>query len=176
MFERFSKQARQIVIDATAEAGRERAPRVAPKHVLLALLGKETRSAAVLAGAGVTREALLEAFEAIARRGGLTDAEADALRSLGIDVDTVVDTVEREHGAGALAEPRTPRPARTPFSDEAKGLLVATLHQAVDRGDRRITDEHLLLALAASGGSPAQVLAAHGLTYAELRTRLAAAA
>ncbi|HEV7648343.1 MAG TPA: Clp protease N-terminal domain-containing protein [Actinophytocola sp.] len=175
MFERFTKPARQVVTDAVDEAERERAPRVAPKHVLLALLGKETRSAAVLAGAGVTREALLEAFEVIARRGGLTDAEAEALRSLGIDVDTVVEQVEREHGAGALTEPRTPRLARVPFADETKELLVTTLRQAVERGDRRIGDEHLLLALAFSGGA-AQVLAAHGLTYPELRARLAQAA
>jgi ATP-dependent Clp protease ATP-binding subunit ClpA len=176
MFERFTKVARRVVTDAVAEAERERVRLVAPKHLLLALVGKETRSAAVLAAAGVTREGLLEAFEAIARRGGLTDAEAAALRSLGIDVDTVVEQVEREHGAGALAEPRTSKLSRVPFADEAKELLAAALREAVDRGDRQITDEHLLLALASSGGSAAQVLAGHGLTYAELRVRLAAAA
>jgi ATP-dependent Clp protease ATP-binding subunit ClpA len=176
MFERFTGSARQVVTGAIDEAERERVRQVEPKHMLLALLAGEGRSAAVLTGAGVTREALLEAFESIARRGGLTDAEAAALRSLGIDVDTVVEQVEREHGAGALAEPRATRLARVPFADETKALLVTMLRQAKDRGDRQLTDEHLLLALVSAGGSPAQVLAAHGLTYTEVRTRLAKAA
>lgn len=176
MFERFTRAAREVVTDAVTEAEREKVRRVLPKHVLLALLGRQTRSAAVLAGAEVTREALLEAFEVIARRGGLTDAEAAALRSLGIDVDTVVEQVEREHGAGALAEPRSPKLSRVPFADETKELLAGTLRQAQGHGDRRISDEHLLLALAAAGGSAAQVLAEHGLTYAEVRARLANAA
>jgi ATP-dependent Clp protease ATP-binding subunit ClpA len=176
MFERFTRPARQVVTDAIGEAERAQARRVGTEHVLLALLGKETRSAAVLAEAGVTREALLEAFEAIRRRGGLTDAEAAALRSLGIDVDNVVEQVEREHGAGALAEPRSAKLSHIPFTDEAKELLVGTLRQAQGRGDRRIGDEHLLLALAAADGSAAQVLAGHGLTYPEVRARLAKAA
>jgi ATP-dependent Clp protease ATP-binding subunit ClpA len=176
MFERFTGAARQVVTGAIEEAERERVRQVAPKHMLLALLGGDGRSAALLTGAGVTREALLEAFESIARRGGLTDDEAAALRSLGIDVDTVVQQVEREHGAGALVEPRMTRLARVPFADDTRALLVAALRQAKERGDRQITDEHLLLALVSSGGSPAQVLAAHGLTYPEVRARLAKAA
>jgi len=176
MFERFTRQAREVVTGAVEQAEREGARRVGAKHMLLALLGRETRSSALLAEAGVTREVVAEAFDVITRRGGLTDAEADALRSLGIDVDTVVEHVEREHGTGALSEPRAARLARVPFADETKDLLSATLHQALDNRDRRIGDEHMLLALAAGGGAAAQVLAAHGLTYAQLRARLAKAA
>ncbi len=90
-------------------------------------------------------------------------------------MDAVVEQVEREHGENALAEPRRPRPGHVPFADDAKELLSQTLRQAVDRRDRRISDEHLLLALAAGKGATAQVLAAHGLTYPEVRARLAKA-
>jgi ATP-dependent Clp protease ATP-binding subunit ClpA len=175
MFERFTRPARQIVSDAVGEAERERAPRITGEHVMLALLGGGTRSADVLAGAGLTREVLLDEFAAIRRRGGLTDTEAQALRSLGIDVDAVVEQVEREHGANALAEPRRPRPGHVRLADDARDLLSQTLRQAVERRDRRISDEHLLLALAAGNGATAQVLAAHGLTYPEVRARLAKA-
>ena len=173
MFERFTKLARQIVLDAIGEAEREQAPRVTGEHVMLALLGKQTRSSAVLAEAGVTREVLLETFAAVRRRGGLTGTEADALRSLGIDVDDVVAQVEAEHGVNALAQPPRSRLRRTPLAPDARDLLVRTLRQALDRRDRRISDEHMLLALAAGSGSPAEVLAAHGLTYPEVRARLA---
>jgi ATP-dependent Clp protease ATP-binding subunit ClpA len=173
MFERFTKLARQIVLDAVIEAERERAPRVTGEHVMLALLGKQTRSAAVLADAGVTREALLETFAAVRRRGGLSGAEADALRSLGIEVDDVVAQVEREHGANALAEPRRSRLRHTPFAPDARELLLRTLRQAVERNERQISDEHVLLALASGKGPAAEVLAAHGLTYPEVSARLA---
>ncbi|MGH3763423.1 Clp protease N-terminal domain-containing protein [Actinophytocola sp.] len=175
MFERFTKQARRVVTDAVGEAERERAPRVTGEHVMLALLGTDTRSAEILSSAGLTREVLVEAFAAIRRRGGLTDTEADALRSLGIDVDTIVERVEREHGADALVEPRRARRGHRPFGPDARELLVRTLRQAMDRRDRRISDEHMLLALAAGTGSTAEVLAAHGLTYPEVRARLAKA-
>jgi ATP-dependent Clp protease ATP-binding subunit ClpA len=176
MFERFTKPARQVVLDAVTEAERERAPRVTDQHVLLALVGKETRAAGVLESAGLTRDVLVEAFAAARRRGGLTDGEADALRSLGIDVDAVVEQVERDHGANALAEPsRLGRHGRVSFAPDAKALLVDTLRQAVDRRERRIGDEHMLLALAAGNGVTAQVLAAHGLSYPEVRARLAKA-
>src|SRR5262245_56732574 len=106
MFERFTRPARQVGADAADAAERQEAPRVTGEHVMLALLGKETRSAGVLAEAGVTREVVLDTFAAARRRGGLTGSEADALRSLGIDVDDVVAQVERDHGRNALAEPR----------------------------------------------------------------------
>jgi ATP-dependent Clp protease ATP-binding subunit ClpA len=174
MFERFTKPARQVVVDAVTEAERERAPRVTGQHVLLALTGRDTRASGVLSSAGLTRDVLVDAFAAAHRRGGLSDSQADALRSLGIDVDAVVEQVERDHGANALAEPRRlARGGRVPFAADAKSLLVGTLRQAVDRRDRRIGDEHMLLALAAGNGVTAQVLAAHGLTYPEVRARLA---
>jgi ATP-dependent Clp protease ATP-binding subunit ClpA len=173
MFERFTKLARQIVLDAVTEAERERAPRVTGEHVMLAMLGRQTRSAAVLADAGVTREVLLETFAAVRRRGGLSGAEADALRSLGIEVDDVVAQVEREHGANALAEPRRSRLRHTPFAPDARELLVRTLRQAVERNEREISDVHVLLALASGRGPAAEVLAAHGLTYPEVSARLA---
>jgi hypothetical protein len=40
---------------------------------------------------------------------------------------------------------------------------------ALAQRDRYIGDEHLLLALAARPGVPAEVLADHGVTYASLR-------
>lgn len=173
MFERFTKPARELVTDAVEEAGRECAPQVTGEHVMLAMVSRRTRSAEILRSAGVTREVLLEAFGTTRRRGGVTGAEADALRLLGIDVDAIVERVEQAHGANALAGQPRKRTGHIPFAVETKDLLVRTLRQAVDRRDRRIGDEHVLLALASGGGSTGEVLAEHGLTYPEVRARLA---
>lgn len=174
MFERFTTTTRHVVIEAVREAGRERAPRVTDEHLLLALL-QHGDAADLLAEAGLTREVLTEAFATARRRAGLTDAETDALRSLGVDVDAVVAQVEREHGEGALEVPRRARRGHIPFAHGAKALLAGTLRQAQERRDRRIGAEHLLLALAAGDGISAQVLAAHGLTHAAVRAKLAKA-
>ena len=174
MFERFTTTTRLVVVDAVREAQRERAPRITDEHLLLALLA-HGRAAGLLGAAGLTREVLTGAFAAARRRAGLTDAETEALRSFGIDVDAVVERIEQEHGEGALASPRGDRHGRIPFAGNAKALLANTLQQARERRDRQIGDEHLLLALAAGAGIAAQVLAAHGLSYAEVRAKLAEA-
>jgi ATP-dependent Clp protease ATP-binding subunit ClpA len=179
MFERFTKSARQVVLDAVGEAEREQATQIRADHALLALLREGTRSAPVLRSAGLTREVVTEELAAAHRRGGLTDTDAAALGELGIDLDAIVDRIEQAHGENALATgPR--RRARfglnhIPFAAEAKRVLENALRQARDRGERHLGDEHLLLALAAGTGVPAQVLANHGLTYTEIRTRLAKA-
>ena len=179
MFERFTKQLRRVVLDAVEEAERDEAARVTGEHMLLALLRNESRSASILGSAGLTRQVLLDEFAAAHRRGGLTEADAAALGELGIDVAAVVDRIEAVHGENALADARPRRSwfpmGHIPFADAAKSLLVGCLRQAKDRHERHIGDEHLLLAMAAATGVPAQVLADHGLTYAELRTRLAKA-
>lgn len=180
MFERFTRSARLAVRGAVREAELASAERVGAEHLLLALLAEGTRSAPVLAAAGLTRDGLAAGFAAAGRRAGLTEAEAEALGELGIDVDAVVERVERAHGENALAD-RTPRRLRLlgghrPFTEEAKALLAAALVQARELNDRHIGDEHLLLAMSADRGVAAQVLTGHGLSHAELRARLAGAA
>jgi ATP-dependent Clp protease ATP-binding subunit ClpA len=179
MFERFTKAARRAVLAAVQEAEEAQAPRVTREHLLLALLAAGTRSAPILAAAGVTRQVVTEAVAASSRRGGLTDAEAEALGELGIDVAAIVDKIEEAHGENALAIGPRRRfrysMGHVPFTGEAKAVLTATLREAQEHGDRQIGDEHLLLALAAAPGPAAEVLAGHGLSYAEVRTRLARA-
>ncbi|MGH3876900.1 MAG: Clp protease N-terminal domain-containing protein [Actinophytocola sp.] len=179
MFERFTRQMRRVVLDAVEEAERDEAARVTGEHLLLALLRADTRSAAILASAGLTRQVLLDEFAAAHRRGGLTEADAAALGELGIDVAAVVDRIETVHGENALADARPRRSwfpmGHIPFADPAKSLLEATLRQARERHERHIGDEHLLLAISAGAGVPAQILADHGLSYPEVRARLAKA-
>ncbi|MFI0504806.1 Clp protease N-terminal domain-containing protein [Streptomyces albogriseolus] len=173
MFERFTKDARDVVKGAVAHTERTGAARVGTEHLLLALLDREgSRASFALTalGLGERREPVREALERARRRGGLTQAETDALAGLGIDVPEIVARVEEAHGPGALsAEPSRSRwRGHRPFDRAAKDILTGALRTATARGHRHIGDEHLLLALTARPGVPAEVLADHGVTHASV--------
>ena len=166
MFNRFTTVARRVVLEAARQARNE----VTDEHLLLALLDQQdTTSARLLSDAGVTPDTVGAAFRAAERKGGLTDAEAAAVLSeLGIDVDEVVASVERALGKDVL----TPPAGRGRFTRTAKDVLRGALTQAKSLHDRELGDQHLLLALAAHEGVAGQLLATHGLSYLDVRTRM----
>ncbi|AKH84738.1 peptidase [Streptomyces sp. CNQ-509] len=179
MFERFTQAARDLVRGAAERAERDGDSHVAPEHLLRQLLaGSGTAGAVALAAAGVDSEArragVLRGLDEARRRGGLTKSDAEALAGIGIDVAAVVDRVESAHGPGALARRRAWRRGRTRFDADAKAVLERSLRIALVRGDKAIGDEHILLALAATPGIPAEVLADHGATYAAIEAALPA--
>ncbi|MEW2076720.1 Clp protease N-terminal domain-containing protein [Streptomyces sp. NPDC012403] len=171
MFERFTKDARDVVKGAVEHAEGTGAERVGAEHLLLALLDREgSRASFALAalGAGERRESVRAALGEARRRAGLTQAETDALAGLGIDVSEIVARVEETHGTGALSGHRKAggrRSGHRPFDRAAKDVLTGALRAATALRDRRIGDEHILLALTARPGVPAEVLADHGVTY-----------
>ncbi|MEV0220168.1 Clp protease N-terminal domain-containing protein [Streptomyces sp. NPDC050704] len=183
MFERFTKDARAAVLGAVGHAERLGAGTVEEQHLLLALLDREgSRASFALASLGLAgrRESVERALAEARRRGGLSRADTDALSGLGIDVSEIVSRVEDAHGEGALeAEGKSGGRGKgwlsgfvgghRPFTRGAKDLLTESLRIALAQRDRRIGDQHLLLALTARPGVPAEVLADHGVTYASLR-------
>ncbi|MFI9007026.1 Clp protease N-terminal domain-containing protein [Actinosynnema sp. NPDC053489] len=170
--ERFTRAARQTVHDAAVQAERLDATGIGPEHLALALL-----DAPVLAEFRLERDEVVDAFAAARRKGGLSDADTEALRRLGIDVDEIVASVERTHGEGALALAPTRRRRRffgthLPFTAAAKKTLVRSLVEARDLGHRALRQEHLLLALLAEPGLVSEVLGARGVNYVEVRRRV----
>ncbi|QNS08659.1 Clp protease N-terminal domain-containing protein [Streptomyces xanthii] len=168
MFERFTKGARDVVRGAVDKAEQERAPQVDEGHLLLALLeARGTRAAFALGALGAAtdarRAAIGQDLTSARRRAGLSQADAEALAGLGIDLDEIVSRVEETHGVGALTGGRR-LGGRRPFTKEAKGVLESSLRIALAHRDRSIGDQHLLLALATRPGTPMEVLAAHGVT------------
>ncbi|MDG9716569.1 Clp protease N-terminal domain-containing protein [Streptomyces sp. DH24] len=170
MFERFTKDARAVVKGAVEHADAAGASSVDVGHMLLALLDREgSRASFALAALGLAerRDSVRRALAGARRRAGLSQAEAEALAGLGIDVAEIVARVEEVHGVGAMAGDRREKrwwPGRT-FGRDAKDLLEAALRIALARRDRHIGDEHILLALTARPGVPAEVLADHGVTH-----------
>jgi ATP-dependent Clp protease ATP-binding subunit ClpA len=174
MFERFTKDARAVVKGAVEHAEGEGAESVDDGHMLLALLDREaSRASFALATLGATRrrDSINDALGEVRRRGGLSQADAEALAGLGIDVAEIVSRVEEAHGVGALAGGRKAgRPGRgwtghRPFTREAKDTLEKSLRIATARRDRHIGDEHILFALTVRPGPVGEVLADHGVTH-----------
>jgi ATP-dependent Clp protease ATP-binding subunit ClpA len=176
MFEKFTPDAREAVVEATRDAQEVDAPEITPLHILVALLRfPESGAARVLAGLGVSREDLAAEARRVRRRGGITDADAEALQEFGIDVERIIDQIERGRVPAAFAEKpgRRSRRRHLPFADESKRTLQVCLKEVIDLGARQIGSEHLLLALAAQRGPAADVLAGFHVDAPRLRQALA---
>jgi ATP-dependent Clp protease ATP-binding subunit ClpA len=179
MFERFTKAARQVVLDGLAAATELGADKVGPPHLLLALAAVEGPGGRVLAGYGVTPATLRAAAAGASRRAGLTDDEVAALRSVGIDADEVFRRIDEAFGPDALADAEPPRPRRRlgrlggPFDQAAKKVLELSLREALALRHRYIGTEHILLALLRAGvpGPMGAELTARGVTYDEAKRR-----
>jgi len=184
MFERFTVQARDVVRGAAVERDRWGHRNVGTEHLLLALLDEERSSVAgLLREAGVDTERVIAEIDRKVGRDTeeLGDRDAEALRSIGIDLEAVRSKVEESFGVGALEPPPARRGRRglfagwdlsSRFSPRAKKVLELSLREAVHLRHREIGAEHILLGLLREGnGLAAQVLTEAGLDLAELRRR-----
>jgi ATP-dependent Clp protease ATP-binding subunit ClpA len=177
MFERFTQDAREVVVEAQEEATRLHSGRIGTEHLLLALLGRRTPSSAVLARYGLTRDAVAESVVGYVGSG---DLDAEALSALGIDLTAVRSSVEASFGPGALdADPSPGRGARRghiPFTPRAKKVLELSLREALALDQKAITDGHITLGLLREGeGLAAKVLADLGIDASALRRDVRAA-
>jgi ATP-dependent Clp protease ATP-binding subunit ClpA len=174
MFERFTEDARLVVVEAQDEAKRLHHGRIGTEHLLLALLGRRTPATAVLLHHGLTREAVTESVIGYVGQG---DLDAEALTALGIDLDAVRSTVEATFGPGALDGPGGRGPGgRLPFTPRAKKVLELSLREALALKQKAITDGHIALGLIREGeGLAAKVLHDLGVDPVDLRRDITAA-
>ena len=162
MFERFTKPAREAVRAAVGRAQAEGSPVVRADHVLVAIAAADGEGARVLRSAGWQGDAerLGARFAATHRRGGLSTADLEALRAVGIDAEAML---QRLAGDAAVAPPAKRR-HHVPFTAEAKKALEESMKAAIARGERRLGEGHLLLGLLATPGIVVDELAAEGVT------------
>ncbi|WP_416982428.1 Clp protease N-terminal domain-containing protein [Streptomyces sp. T028] len=193
MFERFTKDARDVVRGAVEHCEGVGMRTVGTEHLLLALLDRKgSRGSFALAALRLAdrKDSVRAALEETRRRAGLSRAETDALAGLGIDVTEIVARVEEVHGVGAMSPDTVPTGAdaepggpgagsggardtgrwtgRPGFGRDAKRILEQSLRMALAHRDRRIGDEHILLALTTHPGPAAEALADHGVTHTAL--------
>ena len=180
MFERFTADARETVLGAQREARQLRHRWIGTEHLLLALLSPpDSTTAAVLARHGLTHDSVADTIASFL--GG--DLDANALSTLGIDLDAVRDSVEASFGPGALDAPsqgpacrdRSPS-GHLPFSRRAKKVLELALREAIALKQKTIADGHIALGLLREGdGLAMKLLHDRGVDTLELRRDLTAA-
>jgi ATP-dependent Clp protease ATP-binding subunit ClpA len=167
VFERFTDEARQVVVAAQSEARQLRAGRIEPIHLLLALAGEPGRGGRVLRDAGVDHERL----RAVVVRSGALDA--DALAAVGIDLDAVRSATEAAFGPGALDRDRRWVSGHIPFTDRSKQALVETVRLVGLQRVNRIDAGHVLFGvLAVDDPLVVRVLQQLGADVQDLRLRL----
>jgi len=178
MFERFTKDARRVIMASVNTAADEGAAKAGPQHLLYAVAAAENGvGARLLAGYGVTATKLQAAGASNTRRGGLTDDEVAAMRSVGVDADEVFRRIEEAFGSWAfeepVAEPRRRGLVGGPFDPQAKKVIELSLREAIALGHKRIGSEHILLALLRNGvaGPMSTVLTEHAVTYEDAKLR-----
>lgn len=165
MFQRFTGDARHVLVLAQREALSLGHDHIGTEHLLLGLLDASSGVAAqVLVGSGVKAGDVRSRVERIVGRCRPLHDDAAALSAIGIDLDQVRATVEETFGPGALdsAPPSRrsrrlrrrrclARPGHPPFTPRSKKVLELALRQCLALHHDHIGAEHILLGLIAEG-------------------------
>jgi len=111
MFERFTVDARTVVVNAQEHARRLGHRYVGCEHLLLAAASTDQPATAVLREHGITPERVEEEIVRLVGLGGeaglFGDLDRDALSVIGIDLDAVRARIEASFGTDALTEAAT---------------------------------------------------------------------
>ena len=117
MLERFSGDARTVVVHAQRHARRLGHRYIGCEHLLLALVGIDQPASGIGAGAGL-----------------FADLDRDALASIGIDLDAVRARIDASFGPDALTRADRAVRQRDRRSGPARGGLVGLVHRWRHRG------------------------------------------
>lgn len=186
MFERFTVPARRVVTGAREHARQLRHPYVGTEHLLLALLEPSAGiAAAVLRDARVDPARVRQEIERLvgAVPPELTDDDAAALRTIGIDLNAVLERTEQALGPEAFTPAACPprrhgllrqrafgRSQSLRFGPRAKKVLELALREALALRHNYIGAEHILLGLLREGdGLAARILTDSGVDLQQLR-------
>jgi ATP-dependent Clp protease ATP-binding subunit ClpA len=165
VFERFTSQARSVVVRSQEDARELGQPGIGTPLILLGIAeARDTAGGRLLHALGIceddVRDDIRRASEQ--RDPAFSEEDEDALRSVGIDLEEVRRSVEETFGPGALDRGRGSR-GHIPFTRGAKKALELSLREALALGHKHIGTEHLLLGLVADEhSSAARILAARG--------------
>ena len=186
MFERFTERARNVVVHAQGEARGLGHAYIGTEHLLLGLLREPSGVAGrALDRLGIEPDAVRSDVVRLVGEGPpirLGEQDAEALRSIGIDLDEVRRRLEEAFGAGALERRDRvrrgwrrrgrcePVAGHIPFTPRAKKVLELSLREARQLGHGYIGTEHILLGLVREReGLAARILAQRGASDQRVR-------
>src|SRR5690606_16775930 len=148
MFERFTREARAVAVGAQNHARALSHHHIGTEHVLLALLDETSGApASILTQAGLdqrqAKTQLLRLLKDSADR--LNESDAEALESIGIDLNAVKAKIEEAFGPGAFEPVLVPKRRwwfgrkrlvrspgwHLPFTPRAKKVLELSLREAL---------------------------------------------
>lgn len=185
MFERFTGDARQVVVLAQDESRRLMHDYVGTEHLLLGLLRQgDGTGARALGNLGIDLAAMRSDIAEVIGTGPskLARRDAEALETIGIDLDTIRRRAEDTFGPGALERPADPRGrrrrslrraarsrGRRPFTPRAKKALELGLRHAKALRHSYVGTEHILLGLTQAVGLGTEILARHDVSPSDVR-------
>lgn len=185
MFERFTSSARAAVIAAQQQARDLHSPSIDVEHMLLGVLDTAGGSlATMLDDVGLTRDAV--AADLATEDEPLGPEDADALRSIGIDLDAIRRSLDDTFGPDALdrAQTASEEPKgwlnrvfggnHVPFTAPAKKVLELALREAIARKENAITGEHLLLGIVRAPNATTKAVIEGHIALPDLRRRVVA--
>jgi ATP-dependent Clp protease ATP-binding subunit ClpA len=168
MFNRFTRDARDVVVRAQQEAADLGHDYLGTEHLLLGIAARGGLPASLGLEHGTLQAAVRDASQGL---------DASALAAIGIDLDAVRRSVEQSFGPGALSGRRGRRAGHVPMCPKAKRALERSLREALALSDRHIGPEHILLGIAGDGdgdSGAARALASCGSTPEALRAAVLA--
>jgi ATP-dependent Clp protease ATP-binding subunit ClpA len=188
MFERFSKEARMAIVLAQEDARELRSSTIEMEHVLLGVLSQGgPELSALLTASGITHEGVLSSLARTGKGQPLGAEDAEALRSIGIDLDAVRESLEANFGEDALDKAAPERERRgpfgrgrggnfghIPFARDAKKVLELSLREALARKDKTIESGHLLLGILRAPNATTARLLGGSEVVADLRPKVLA--
>jgi ATP-dependent Clp protease ATP-binding subunit ClpA len=193
MFERFTQNSRDVVISAQQLARQFGSVMIGTEHLLLAALHTSENSRLALQQFGVTKESVTIA---IGEPMLVSDADRQALASIGIDVDEITsrwqDVFDHVPLPHMESESNTPRrsfsplwPRRMtpqieaaeakhrPFTPRAQRCVELSLREALRLKHHCIEPEHILLGILREGSEFAcQIISRYEVNFAELTKAL----
>src|SRR4051812_44029461 len=177
MFERFSRSARVSVVLASEEARESNSDEIRPEHLLVGVLQSAGRDlSGVLGARGLTAGVIRDRLAAAASPGEESfDEDAETLRSIGIDLRAVRDSVDDSFGAGTFDNAlrrsgrRRRRRGHLPFTKPAKKVLELALRETLAHTNNWIGCEHIVLGIVRGGDKFAVGLITEHVDASELR-------
>lgn len=144
MFERFTKEARAVVVGAQGVARETGSRSIDTRHLLAALVENPGPVYRALRTVGSNVESLAAKVRADLLADGL---DSDALAALGIDLDAVHRQADVVFGPEALLRAGRAPGGHIPFAPDAKKALELALREAIRLKQRRIHNGHLMLGI-----------------------------